>query len=254
MFITDVPSLNAVKIGNLYFKANNQNIARVANSVRVLTTESLENPDYLGKAGSCTLISWKNDCFVVCTRHQLLTEKDTLPDQKILETARFVSVVVGKTLSNIPTDNCIFVSDNSEEEYSDILIFRAAKDHATVVQERPNFYPIVTLGAIERHLSWIVGYPSNLNIIEYEPQHIVIVGQLFDCSFDKVFSSHSRNLKRFTYDPKFTAVDGFSGGAVFSLTGNTGDLRIVLDGIVLRAGNGFAYIIDVNFLVQALSK
>ena len=90
--------------------------------------------------------------------------------------------------------------------------------------------------------------------MSYKPQHVTIVGQLFDCKFDNQFRSHSQYFKRFTYETRFTELDGFSGGAVFSLIGNIDDYKIVLEGIILRAGNGFAHIIDSNFLIAALSK
>jgi hypothetical protein len=253
MFLKDLPSTNAIRIGSLYFKPSKGVESRLAKSVRLVITESTEYPDYKGKAGSCTLVSLGIECFVICTRHQLGIKKGGSPDKRILESTRFTSTVDGEKLSNIPTDVAIFEFDNDDEEYNDIIFFRASQDHLAQ-KERSSFYPLEKFDSPTRHLSWIIGYPTERNVITYEPQRVDIVGQIFDCSLDNNFKSKAKNLKRFVFDKKFSALDGFSGGAVFSLIGPLNGLKILLEGVVVRAGNGLAHVVDVEFLILAISK
>ena len=49
-------------------------------------------------------------------------------------------------------------------------------------------------------------------------------------------------------------MDGYSGGAVFSLIGDLGNFELVLDGIIVRGGSEHIHIVDADYLVQIISK
>jgi hypothetical protein len=254
MYLTELPSLNAIKIGNLFFKPRNGIEELIAKAVRLVTLEAQGMPEYLGKSGSCTLICKGERSYVVCTRHQLGIKSGSIPDRSILETTRFVGFQNSDFLSNVPTNSCLFVTDNEEEDLHDILLFRAAKESPSYEKEKFNFFPVANSINSKRHASWMVGYPTDQNTITYEPQQLSVVCQILSCNFDTSFNSNASHLKRYSYDRKYSVVDGFSGGAIFSLVGDTQEFEIVLDGIILRAGNGSVHSIDASFLVLAIEK
>ena len=254
MFLTELPKLNSIKIGNIIHKPRGGIEKLAAQSVRLVTLEDKDHPEYLGYRGSCTLVKNGTDNFIACTRHQLGLEVGQSPDVKTLRTLRFVSQTDSDILKNIPTDNCLFVENNEDEEYHDILLFHVPNDHPTFLPERPNFFPLQNFSLVERQASWIVGCPTDKMLVKYEPQSVHIVTHMFDCAFNVSFKSNAQHFKQVTYDKNKSNMDGFSGGAVFSFFDGENGWEIVFDGIIVRAGNGVAHIVDASFILQAAKK
>ena len=69
---------------------------------------------------------------------------------------------------------------------------------------------------------------------------------------DKTFLTNIEYFRRYLHTRPF--VDGYSGGAVFSLIGELERLEIVLDGIIVRGGGQYIYIIDVDYLVKLITE
>ncbi len=73
-----------------------------------------------------------------------------------------------------------------------------------------------------------------------------------DCKIDNDFSSSVEYFRHYDGGPSKYSVDGFSGGPVLSLVGELGDLEVVLDGVVVRAGNAHIYIVDTDYITSVL--
>jgi hypothetical protein len=122
-------------------------------------------------------------------------------------------------------------------------------------QEAPYFFPVQKFTYENRHASFFIGCPTSAGFIDYEPTRLHIVTRFSDCSFDPSFQTTNKHFQRFAYDTvgkdgTSREVDGLSGGAVYSLVGETGHWEIVLDGIIVRAGNGHLHIIDSDYLIR----
>ncbi len=108
----------------------------------------------------------------------------------------------------------------------------------------------------------MVGYPSVDGVIDsyHENFGIAVVGELnikrsiMDCEFDPTFRSNASHLRRYSHHHPRAVMDGYSGGAVFSVIGELGEYEIVFDGIVVRAGPSDVYIIDADYLLTVLTS
>lgn len=76
-----------------------------------------------------------------------------------------------------------------------------------------------------------------------------------DGHLDAQFASHAEHFRRYTYARSDYEVNGFSGGAAFSLVGSLDrGWKVVLDGVIVRGGNGYIYVVDSDYLLRALSE
>jgi hypothetical protein len=260
MYVVDLPRLNSVKIGSLYLKPS---VAEdwMTRSCRMVLGECADRSLPLFRRGSSTLVKFRSKDYVVFTRHQLDIPRGKAPDDDVLNTVR-VSSAYEDHLRNIPLQNCFFDIGNPDEEFHDLFICHAAAHWRSKTIDAPHFFQIEPFAQTERHISWIVGYPTIDGVIdEYHetfepgvPGTINMKRVLMDCRLDHTFKSSASYYRRYTHTREGATMDGFSGGAVFSLIGNLDDLQIVLDGIVVRAGQKDIYVVDSNFLTTALMK
>ncbi|MDP9630324.1 UNVERIFIED_ORG: hypothetical protein J2W85_002398 [Ensifer adhaerens] len=257
MNIFDLPAAMAIQIGRLYLKPRAVH-DWLSRSCRMLICEQPDRSLPLYRRGSSTLIRFRSKNHVVFTRHQLDIPRGRDPDTSILETVRINSG--HDRLANIPLQHCIFSTSHSDEEFHDLIVCEAADQWGRRLSDAPHFFPLEPFHDGERHFSWIVGYPHIDGVIdEYHetfepglPGQINIKRALMDCIFDPTFRSRARHYRRYAHSRPDAVMDGFSGGAVFSLVGSIEGLRVVLDGIVVRAGPHDIYVVDSDYLLFAL--
>ncbi|PDS34412.1 hypothetical protein CO665_30730 [Rhizobium anhuiense] len=259
MHITDLPKINSLKVGRLYLKsaAVEDYITRCC---RMVLRESQDRTLPMWRCGSATLVRFANANYVVMTRHQLGVRAGETPDKETLETVRIATGA--DRLTNILLQNCVFETGNHEEEYHDLLIFEAADDWKTKGVDSAYFYPVGGFCRQPRQISRLVGYPSLDGVIdEYHENfcpeaagEINIKRSIMDCAFDPMFKTNASHYRRYRHHHANAVMDGYSGGAVFSIIGELGDLEVVLDGIVVRAGPNDIYVIDTDYLVTVLSE
>lgn len=89
-----------------------------------------------------------------------------------------------------------------------------------------------------------VSSPNNL------ASFIHIKQAISECDLDKSYLTNVEFYRRYLNGRERPGVDGYSGGALFSLTGELENLEIVLDGIVVRAGAQQIHIVDADYHVQ----
>jgi hypothetical protein len=260
MLIRDLPSANAIKIGSFFVKPSAV-AETLTRSCRIVFHEANDSPSLpLGTAGSATLIRYCNINYVVTTRHQLGIARGGQLPIDIVETVRIASGT--ETLANIPLRHCIFETSNPEEEYHDILIFQAAETWDNFNRDQPDFYHLAPFFRGAREGSLLVGYPTLDGVMdEYmngfpdDPSATIHIKRaISDCSLDSSFRTNVEHYRRYLHAKTRPIVDGYSGGAVFSIVGDVGDYRAVLDGIVVRAGARHVHIVDADYLVKAISQ
>lgn len=259
MRIADLPTLNSIKVGRLYLKsASIEN--HITRCCRMVLRESQNRALPMWRCGSATLLSFNGKKFVVMTRHQLEMKPGETPDKEVLETVR---IAAGhERLSNILLQNCVFEVSNHDEEFHDLLIFETADDWKTKMADSPYFFPLASFARQRRQQSRLVGYPSLEGVIDqyHESFGVDPVGEInikrsiMDCDFDPSFTSSASHFRRYRHDHPKAIMDGYSGGAIFSVVGELGNLEIVFDGIVVRAGQKDIYVIDADYLETVLSN
>lgn len=74
------------------------------------------------------------------------------------------------------------------------------------------------------------------------------------CDLDPEFSTNVEYFRRYKFNTQQTVVDGYSGGAIFSLIGNLENFEVVLDGIAVRANKQYVHIIDSNYLANIFTR
>lgn len=256
-FIHELPHLNTIKVGLLHLKPNAVN-ETITHCCRMVVRESDDPTLPLWRSGSATLVRYAGARYVIVSRHELGLGKGEIPSREILETIR-ISCGSGQ-LSNIPLKSCIFETSNLEEEFHDILIFEAADEWDTQTADAPYFFPLAAFSTLSRKKSFVVGYPTRVDVMEeyYERFYgdsigtIHILRSIFSCDFDASYLSNAKHYRRYLTTGNFSNLDGYSGGAVFSLVGGLEDWEILLDGVVLRGGAGQVYVVDADFLVKAI--
>lgn len=258
MLIRDLPALNAIKIGRLYHKSRDIE-ETITMSCRMVLFEASDKSVPLGRGGSATLLRHRGTDYIVATRHQLGIKAGAPLPISILDTIR-ISTGEG-VLSNIPVKRVVFETDNPDEEFHDVLIFEAADEWKHQHRDRPYFFELAPFSKRQRARSFLVGYPS-LDVVmdEYladfqpaQPGTVHIKRAIVDCDLDPTFRTHVQHYRRYRFSQAWDVVDGYSGGAVFSLVGALGDHEIVLDGIVVRAGADCLHIVDADYLVAAFA-
>lgn len=258
MLIRNLPGINAIKVGRFYYKSRDIE-ETITMSCRMMLFESSDRTVPLGRGGSATLIRFRGVDYVVATRHQLgIKWGAPLPDD-ILDTIR-ISTGEG-ILSNIPLKRVVFETANPDEEFHDLLLFETADEWEHQGRDRPYFFDLAPFSTRPRVKSFLVGYPA-LDVVmdEYladfvpeQPGTIHIKRAICDCDLDLTFATHVQHYRRYKFSRERDVVDGYSGGAVFSLVGELGNHEVVLDGIVVRAGADCLHIVDADYLIAAFT-
>jgi hypothetical protein len=226
-----------------------------ANSIRPVVLQDKNYPDFIGVVGSCTMVRRNAKNFIVCTRHQL--EVEVGAEGKINDSCSplFISHTTSGELRSIPVESCVVATDPEIQELHDILIFKVIDEHLDNLEERSWFYPIEELPVGNLLGSFFVGYPSELIEISYEPLNVLFKTLVYDCAHGVETVSTEKHFNRYSYDPKKTVnLDGFSGGAVFSAYETSAGPQVFLSGIITRGGNGFVYVIDANYVANAIDR
>jgi len=251
--LSDLPGMNTVLVGGLYQKPSAVH-ALLARSVRAVVHEHIfEGESTLSIMGSCTLVSHRQQGFVITTRHQLNLRRGELPPDGHFDTLRFTTTEDGY-LKNVPVDRCFYEESNADQEYHDLLFFGVERNWLRRSADRPYFLPLQPFSADARVMSFFYGHPVSKSEITHEPLHAFVRTAYIDGQLDRDFQSNAEHLRRYTYLRTDYEMDGFSGGAAFSLIGSLDSgLRVALDGIIVMAGSGYAYVVDANYLVSALS-
>ena len=259
MLIRDYPSVNAIKVGRLYLKPGDV-YSTITHCCRMVLHEADDRGLPLGRAGSSTLVRYAGDNYVVSTRHQLGIRSGNEPPKDILDTIR-ISSGAGR-LTNIPLKHCIYEISNPDQEYHDLLVFGVADTWKNQCADNPFFFPLAPFSRTKRVKSFLVGYPTVNGVMDeyletFSPKQvgeIHIKRAIADCDIDLKYVSSADYFKRYLHTKHRPTVDGYSGGAVFSLIGELESLEIVLDGIVVRAGARHIYIVDVDYLIKTISS
>lgn len=260
MYVRDLPAENAIRVGQLYYKP--RDIERtIARSCRMVLFEADTSALPLGYGGSATLIRYKHRNFVVTTRHQLGKKAGEELPKEILDTIRFSSLL-GDALTNIPCVSAYYSISHPEEEFHEILFFEADDQWSNMHTERPYFFEVERFSPRQRLKSFVLGYPyfedtMNGYLTSFFSQGLGTIHMrqvLFDCLLDASQKSNAKNVRVYKFSRDQHPVDGLSGGAIFWLVGELGNCELVLDGIVTRAGRNAAYIVDADYIVDALEK
>lgn len=259
MRVTDLPSLNSIKVGNLFLKpsAIEDYLSRCS---RMVLRESQDRNLPMWRCGSATLLRFAGINYVVMTRHQLGVPRGETPDKTALETVRIAAGM--ERLSNILLEHCVFETGHRDEEYHDLIFFKTAQNWKTKTADAPYFFPLTAFSLQPRQMGRLVGYPSLDGVIDgyHERFGIEPVGEInikrsiMDCEIDPTFKSNAFHYRRYSHHHPGAVMDGYSGGAVFSMIGDVGNYEIVFDGIVVRAGESDVYIIDADYLVTVLTS
>ena len=258
MLIRDLPAHNAIKIGRLFHKP--RDIEEILTmSCRMVLFEAPDRSVPLGRGGSSTLLRHRGTDYIVATRHQLGIKPGVPLPISILDTLR-ISTGEG-VLSNIPVKRVVYETGNPDEEFHDVLIFKVADEWEHRHRDRPYFFQLAPFSRQQRTKSFLVGYPSiDVVMEEYladfqpgQPGTVHIKRAIVDCEIDTSFRTNVQHFRRYQFSRSRDVVDGYSGGAVFSLVGDLGNHEIVLDGIVVRAGADCLHIVDADYLVEVFS-
>jgi hypothetical protein len=257
MLIRDYPSVNAIKVGRLYLKPSNV-YDTITRCCRMILLEADDRTLPLGRSGSATLIRHGDINYVIATRHELGIRPGAGLPKEIVETIRISSGA--DRLTNIPLQRCIYETSNPDQEYHDILVFEVATAWDNQGVDTPYFFPLAPFSHTDRIKSFLIGYPTVDGVMDeyletFSPETtgtIHIKRSIGNCDIDKTFLTNIEYFRRYLHTRPF--VDGYSGGAVFSLIGELERLEIVLDGIIVRGGGQYIYIIDVDYLVKLITE
>lgn len=246
----DFAAFNAVKYGKLYVPSQCVELM-LSNSVRRCLRWNEGYPKFPAAVGSGVLLRRGENYFIVCTRHQIDLAKGSIPDESTVRKIVFSrkSIEETYTITNFKYD-----TQNKDEEFHDLVFFKVDSKMSGFGEEVPDFFLVKGFCKTKRHFSWFVGCPTSYqNYSDDDPMPLItqtIVSR--GCCYDDTFTSENRYFRRYAYADYTKPMDGFSGGAVFSMFGDEGCYHIELDGIVTRAGNGYLYAIDADYLVAFL--
>jgi hypothetical protein len=255
MYLAELPAMNAIKIRGLIHKPSADFVGIISRSVQLIALQSDAHPEYIGFSGSCSLLKTHGCLFVSCTRHQLGVKAAEQPGKELLEAVRVPQNYNRIQLKNIPLGMCYFETSSKDEEYHDCLVFAVDKSWESIARESPYFFdlsPNVT--SDKRHASWAIGCSNSRTKMQYEPSHLHVVTMGIGCIKDNHYQSNAQFSSRYQYKDEGQNLDGISGGAIFSLIGETGHWEIVFEGLILRAGKGSIYCLDRSYINDMINQ
>jgi len=248
---------NVVKVGNLYLRPSSV-ADTISRCCRMIILENDDPSQPLWRTGSATLIRYAGKRYAVATRHELGIDRGCEVSKDIVDMVR-ISTGTG-VLANIPLKACVYETDNPEEEYHDIIIFSLVDDWDDVVADSPYFFELRPFSHCKRNISMMAGYPTipvvmgeyHVGFYDGRIAPINIKRCVYDCDIDNGSLSKIPHFRTYKIRNALYGVDGFSGGAMFSMIGDVKKYEIVLDGIIVRGGGEFAHIVDVDYIIAAL--
>ncbi|MGJ5006788.1 hypothetical protein ACQR05_03370 [Bradyrhizobium oligotrophicum] len=219
----------------------------LARSTRPLLFEN-DDPDYVyTKRGSCTLLAFHKECFVVFAEHQRHGYR--------AEAIRIVQGFTGGPA--LASDTFIAVNPCGGEEVEDLRALRISTDRHTH-QELSDFFPLAErpLPPVQSALMLIaVGTPTWASTIEYDPAHIhvgtVPVACIYERKSTTVAGLHTVSINSSRNDSLHRQVDGMSGAPIFSVDGQPGSYAVNFRGTILRGGNGHLHYMD-NMMISKM--
>jgi hypothetical protein len=255
MFIRELPSINGIKIGRLFFKPSNAESV-LARSVRLVALGTRASDRTIGwpfgRSGSCTLVAVGDSYYVVTTRHELDIPRGVAPEGVKLDNVMFCSP--HGTLRNIAVDRCYFETSNPDEEYHDLLLFHVSHSWSRLSEEKVSFFRVQGDASRSSHVCVAIGHPTDREVIDYDGNIFNFRTATLTCKLDAEFQSKNSHYRRYEYKEREVNLDGFSGGAVFSIVGEVDEMEAVLDGIIVRAGAGSIYAVGSQFIKDLHKK
>lgn len=229
----------------LPFSSLNKRLCDFVRSI-VLEGDDPVTSGFLGRTGSSTLVRIAGKNYICLTEHELKTSE--------LSHVRIVSGLDGK-LDNITFDSCIVPRGKwtKGEEFSDLILLHANKQSRDSNPDYIHFFPIKKFDRSKIFASLIVACPFynnnfKMDDITGETLHYHQTTVVRDCVWDSDFTSYAKHVERFHYTPKEEYPEnGMSGGAVFSIVEEYGDLEVFLHGIIVRAGSGKLTVVSSDF-------
>jgi len=256
--IRDLAAATAYKFGDIVYPHTLIDKI-VSNSCRLVIMEHEETglPYYF--RGSCTLVTFNNCYYVIMTRHQLGIAPDVVPCSDVINRIRPLTNDTKSIAGNIPIEFCNFERSNPSLEFHDLLFFKVQSSWDEFNQEKCYFSRVFDFTKHNKAESLLVGCPMSKVDIEayYDAFYDGKVGPIHvksfitACDFDHSFNSEYYSQMYNNINPEIE-LNGFSGGAVFSLISTTNGREAVFDGIVLRGGNGLVRVVDSNYILKVL--
>ncbi len=242
MLLRILPKINSVRFGSLILPTSGLT-DYLCNTVRAVFYEA-EFTKFLGYGGSATLLNFDGLEIIALTRHQASLNRYGTPNSDIIGSIR-ISRLENGILKNIPFNEIVFANSKSGKEPEDIICLKAIK----MQKESPYYFKIYDVNKFKYLTSVMVGYPTMPDIMDYDKQHAKVYPAIKDCRKKESGRLKLEGVASYTYvdNGKFP-IDGFSGGAVFSLVEANNGLEIVFEGIIVRAGNGIVHIVKREIL------
>jgi hypothetical protein len=181
--------------------------------------------DLYTKRGSCSLLAFHKEYFVVFAEHQ---RRGYSP-----EAIRIVQGFAGGPA--MATDTFIVVNPCGGEEIEDLRALRVSANHHKH-QEFSDFFPLPAqpLPSVQSALMLIaIETPTQESRIEYDPAHLYVGTVPVACIYERRSTSVA-GLHTVRINPSHTAslrfrVDGMSGGPIFSIDGHPGSYVVNLE-------------------------
>jgi len=255
MWLTDISRHNSIKVGKLFIKPRSAE-EFLSRCVRPVVSED-SDPEmlgFVGLSGSASLIKINCQKMICMTRHQLGS------DLKFDDALMGVRIVTGESgrLDNIPFDRAILSVGNGDEEHEDIFVIMPDESDSSIPRDSPYYFNIRKIVPNDSSARFcFVGYPiiPKNYILDGEGKavklHSIVVVK--DCHLDTGFSSKSKYFNRYIFeqDSKWDSIplNGLSGGSVFGLIKIDIGYEFFHAGIITRAGNGYIYSVNSNYLL-----
>ena len=218
--------------------------AMAARCVKPLIFGDEDETGRYSHVGSCCIVRQKNKTFVLSTKHQCKHHSSDA-----------VRVFIPELGENCLPLNLISFADDVRlnDDRRDIFCFRVAKEltgpylhHAAeICDERRNSKDLIYL---------VAATPNYEDVMKYDPDRIDIKTVTCTADLSEVNSAFRSLELRILKQPEQFIYDGFSGGGVFRIHGDVGDLAMDFDGVVVRGGNNRFHYIDISFISRLIQN
>jgi hypothetical protein len=222
----------------------------LARSTRPLLFENTD-PDYLyTKRGSCTLLAFQKEYFVVFAEHQ---RRGYNPDA-----IRIVQGFSGGPI--LAADTFVVVNPCGGEEIEELRALRISNRHHNE-RDLSDFFPISEqpLPPVQSARILIaIGTPTHASLIDYDPAHVHVGTVPIACIYERTSTSvgglHTVRINPSHDSSLHLQVDGMSGAPIFSIDGRPGWYAVNFRGTILRGGNGYLHYMDSMLICQMFEK
>lgn len=222
----------------------------LARSTRPLLFEN-DDPTYIyTKRGSCTLLAFQQEYFVVFAEHQ---QRGYTPDA--------IRIVQGFTGGpTLAVDTFVVVNPCGGEEIEDLRALRISRGHHEQ-RDLSDFFPLSEqqLPPIQSAVMLIAtGTPTDASTIAYEPAHVTVgtvsIGCIYEEASTSVAGLHTVRINPSHSEAFRLHVDGMSGAPIFSIDGHPGAYVVNFRGTILRGGNGHLRYMDSALICRMFQK